>query len=271
MNRFLSWGMYNFDHMTGFIGPFGTGILNVYWNVLLIGNFIFYLISKRRKWLYLFFLQALLMIILSFFNENKSFIPTCILFLCLFISYIFVNKNFSIKSFFKLVTLFFSIVIIMTLLYKSFPSIQELMDKILEAGEQFSSGASLDTNNERAYLNYLAFKYYGGSSTGIGINTVDFNNQSIHKNLGINSFSLILIHGGVWYFIGVVQLYVTLSIISIKAKFNFQWFYLYIIFVIAFCYLSIITQPFRDHYTMFMLSMLVLFLSVFQKYREQPN
>ena len=30
MGRFLSWGMYNFDHMTGFMGPFGTGILNVF-------------------------------------------------------------------------------------------------------------------------------------------------------------------------------------------------------------------------------------------------
>ncbi|WP_282022628.1 hypothetical protein [Priestia flexa] len=267
MGRFLSWGMYDFDHMTGFIGPFGTGILLVFWSVLPIANIVFYLITRNKKWLSNFYLQLPIMIMLSFFNEAKSFLPTVLIFLSFFIPYMIMKIQFNVKVVIKVVSLFMIIGLIGTVLYQQLEVFKDLIDKMFELGEQFLMGAQLDTNNERAYLNYLAWNYYGGGSLGIGINTVDFDTQLIHKNLGINSLSLLLIHGGIWYFIIVVMIYSWCATNGVQTKFNMKAFVLYLIFLVIFFYLSLITQPFRDHYIMFMLGALVYYLSIYQKYK----
>ncbi|AGK55753.1 hypothetical protein [Bacillus sp. 1NLA3E] len=270
IKRFLSWGKYDFDHMTGLIGPFGTGILNVFWCSLLIGNLFIFLITKKRHWLFSFLIQIPTMIVLSYFNENKSFIPTALLFVTVFFTYSFLVKNFTFKSLLKLTSIILIGILFCFAVYFSVDIIKTQIDKLFVLANQLIYGIP-DTNNERAYLNYLAFQKFDAIHLGEGINSVDFNNQKIHPNLGINSMSLILIHGGIWYFIAVVNFYSTLAVIVIKKGFDLNTVVIYVVFIVIFGFLSIITQPFRDHYIISMISLLALYVTLFYRYKNENS
>ncbi|AZQ45455.1 hypothetical protein EJW27_01120 [Bacillus albus] len=265
MGRFLSWGMYNFDHMTGFMGPFGTGILNVFWVSLLIGNLLFYLITRNKKWFFMFVLEVPIMLLLSYFNENKAFIPTAILFIAVILGYVFLCNKITVKAVVKLLFLGGIGVIIGFIMYEYIDIVKEQVDSLIEVALDFDTNAALNTHNERAYLNYLAFKYYHADGLGLGINNIDFKTQMIHKNLGINSFSLMLIQGGIWYYLVNLNVYALVAVGALKRKFDIQAVSLYITFIVIFAFLSFITQPFRDHYTMFMVAILILFVALFVK------
>lgn len=265
MGRFLSWGMFNFDHMTGFMGPFGTGILNVFWASLLIGNLVFYLITRNKKWFLILLLEFPIMLLLSYFNENKAFIPTVILFVSVISGYVFICNKITVKAFVKFVFLSALGIIIGFIMYESIEIVKEQVDNLIEIALDFDTNAALNTHNERAYLNYLAFKYYDAAGLGLGINNIDMKTQVIHKNLGINSFSLMSIQGGIWYYLVVLNVYVLITVGALKRKFDIHAVSLYIIFLVLFSYLSFVTQPFRDHYTMFMIAMLILFVALFMK------
>ncbi|HEF5694149.1 hypothetical protein [Bacillus cereus] len=265
MGRFLSWGMYNFDHMTGFMGPFGTGILNVFWVSLLIGNILFYLITRNKKWFLMFVLEVPIMLLLSYFNENKAFIPTAILFIAVILGYVFLCNKITVKAVVKLLILGGIGVIIGLIMYEYIEIVKEQVDSLIEVALDFDTNAALNTHNERAYLNYLAFKYYHADGLGLGINNIDFKTQMIHKNLGINSFSLMLIQGGIWYYLVNLNIYALVAVGALKRKFDIQAVSLYITFIVIFAFLSFVTQPFRDHYTMFMVAILILFVALFVK------
>ncbi|MGI8385431.1 hypothetical protein [Robertmurraya sp. P23] len=270
MKRFLSWGNYDFDHMTGLIGPFGTGILNVFWVVLLIGNLFFYFMTKRKSWLASFIIQIPVMFVLSYFNENKSIIPTVILFLFIFIGFSILIRGFTMK-----VALRFGLIISIGLigciiLYFTVGSFNELVDKMALLAYQLYYGIA-DPHNERAYLNYLAFNNYDARHLGAGINTVEFNNQDIHPNLGINSMSLLLIHGGKWYLLAVINFYTTLAVLAVKKNFDRNTVIVYFVFLIIFSFLTIITQPFREHYIVAILAFLSLFVFLFYKHQMKEN
>ncbi|QWH63547.1 hypothetical protein EXW39_26580 [Bacillus mycoides] len=265
MGRFLSWGMFDFDHMTGFMGPFGTGILNVFWVILLIGNLLFYLITRNKKWFLMFVLEVPIMLLLSYFNENKAFIPTIILFMAVVLGYVFICNKITLKAVVKFLFLVIMGIIVGFVMYESVEIIKEQVDNLIELVLDFDTNAALNTHNERAYLNYLAFKYYHADGLGLGINNVDFKTQTIHKNLGINSFSLMLIQGGIWYYLLILNMYTLITVGALKTKFDIHAFSLYITFTVIFGFLSFVTQPFRDHYTMFMVALLILFVALFVK------
>lgn len=266
MGRFLSWGSYAFDHMTGLIGPFGTGILNVYWIVLLVGNILYYLISKSKKWLFHFILQIPAMLILSLFNEIKSFIPTLILFTILFSIFILSYKKITVKQMFGYSLFVITVGLLLVISYQSIDLIKQQVDKLIELALGFKSDAQLDTNNERAYINYLAFQYYNADTIGAGINSIDFNNQRIHRNLGINSMTLVLIHGGIMYFLGIINFYSSVIIMIFHKKLMHNTLVIFMVFLAIMGYLSFITQPFRDHYIMTMVAILVLFVSIYHNH-----
>ncbi|MBT2658626.1 hypothetical protein J7E81_25980 [Bacillus sp. ISL-18] len=268
MGRFLSWGMYAFDHMTGFIGPFGTGILNIFWCALLLGNLFYYLMEKQKVWLILFWVQIPTMLILSYFNENKSFIPTVILFLGLFIFYVNFSNKFSFKAVFNFIIILIIGLFLSLIAYLSSDVIREQVDKLLQLASDFFVNGTPSPENERAYLNYLAFRYFDAMGLGMGINNLDFNHQTIHKNLGINSLSLIVIQGGVWYYLSIINIYTVLTVRAVKNIFEKSTFLLYFLFYIIYGFISLITQPFRDHYTMIMVALLVFFLTIWQKGEE---
>jgi hypothetical protein len=208
------------------------------------------------------------MIVLSYFNENKTIIPTLILFLALFVFYV----NFSGSMSLKVIMNFSMIIIIgafMTLAVYYFSSvIREQVDKLFELASDFFVNGTPTPHNERAYINFLAFKYFNASGLGMGINNLDFNNQTIHKNLGINSSSLVVIQGGVWYYLAIINFYTMLTVNVFKNKLGKETVNLYLVFFVIYGFVSLITQPFRDHYIMVMLGILVLFITILQKQKN---
>ena len=268
MTRFLSWGSYAFDHMTGLMGPFATGILNVFWISLLIMNLIYHLITKEKKWLITLLTMIPTMVILSHFNENKAFLPSALLFLIIFLMYFLFSKKCTYKRIIQTILILLSITLISLYAYNSSETIQQQVNKIIELASDFTSNGKPTTHNERAYLNWAAFNLYNASEFGLGINSVDFESQTIHKNFGINSMSLLLIHGGIYYLIAIVNISAILVTSGIKQKANPSTFILFLIFLSYFSVFSLLTQPYRDNYVMVMIAILMAFIGIYEKYQN---
>lgn len=241
------------DHMTGFIGMSGGNILNFLWIATLLFNLYFYFDKKSVKRLIIILVEMITMMGLSVVNENKMFFVTVIIYLLLFFFIQLVRVGIGAKHFRR----FFQVVCFSILgffiLYVLNENIANEINNVFNLLKDFISNDIPDHHNERAYLNYLAFEVYNAATYGIGLNSIDLNNQSIHQHLGISSSSLIMMQGGLVYFFAIVNFYtlIILDLISINKRVT--KFVMYIIVFVTMLIVSYATQPFRDHYVVSML------------------
>lgn len=249
MSRFIGKGMFLFDQMTGFMGIFGTGILNIFWVTLLLANAWMYVSTKRKNYLLLVISEFCVMLTLSNFNEIKSFIPTAVAFFVIFRE---IEKQYSTKHN-KINISFYAMFLLLFLLCLYMPTIQELIIKIVETGSEFSLKKMPPTTNERAYLLWLGFYFYDVSFLGVGLNLFDFQNQMIHKNIGINSLILSLFQGGIYYYMILLVFYANIAAKFIKHQKKIRSL---LLCISLFLFLSVITQSFRDFYITFILGYL---------------
>ncbi|WP_324630424.1 hypothetical protein [Bacillus paranthracis] len=241
------------DHMTGFIGMSGGNILNFLWIATLLFNLYFYFDKKSVKRLIIILVEMITMMGLSVVNENKMFFVTVIIYLLLFFFIQLVRVGIGAKHFRR----FFQVVCFSILgffiLYILNENIANEINNVFNLLKDFISNDIPDHHNERAYLNYLAFEVYNAATYGIGLNSIDLNNQSIHQHLGISSSSFIMMQGGLVYFFAIVNFYtlIILDLISINKRVT--KFVMYIIVFVTMLIVSYATQPFRDHYVVAML------------------
>ncbi|MGD2275092.1 hypothetical protein [Bacillus wiedmannii] len=241
------------DHMTGFIGMSGGNILNFLWIATLLFNLYFYFDTKSVKRLIIILVEMITMMGLSVVNENKMFFVTVIIYLLLFFFIQLVRVGIGAKHFRR----FFQVVCFSILgffiLYVLNENIANEINNVFNLLKDFISNDIPDHHNERAYLNYLAFEVYNAATYGIGLNSIDLNNQSIHQHLGISSSSFIMMQGGLVYFFAIVNFYtlIILDLISINKRVT--KFVMYIIVFVTMLIVSYATQPFRDHYVVAML------------------
>ena len=241
------------DHMTGFIGMSGGNILNFLWIATLLFNLYFYFDKKSVKRLIIILVEMITMMGLSVVNENKMFFVTVIIYLLLFFFIQLVRVGIGAKHFRR----FFQVVCFSILgffiLYILNENIANEINNVFNLLKDFISNDIPDHHNERAYLNYLAFEVYNAATSGIGLNSIDLNNQSIHQHLGISSSSFIMMQGGLVYFFAIVNFYtlIILDLISINKRVT--KFVMYIIVFVTMLIVSYATQPFRDHYVVAML------------------
>ena len=185
--------------------------------------------------------------------------------------YFLFSNRLTYKRIIQVVLILLSITLISLYVYNSSEIIQQQVNKIIELASDFTSNGKPTTHNERAYLNWAAFNIYNASEFGLGINSVDFENQTIHPNFGMNSMSLLLIHGGIYYFIAIVNISAILVISGIKQKSNPSTFILFLIFGGYFSVFSLLTQPYRDNYVMVMTAILMAFIGIYEKYQNTLN
>ncbi len=258
MERFLIYNPNAFDHMTGLIGMNGVSVLNFFWIATILLNLFFYLERKSLKILIIIILEVIIAFSFSLFNDNKMIFLTFTFFVGLFFYFRFLSSGLSFKNInrvFRIVIFLIAILVCLFIFKDKFgPEFNNTFNLI---NDFFSkSGLYPNKNNERAYLNYLAFHYYNASGMGIGLNNVDLLHQSIHVHLGINSSSLVMILGGWIYLVVLVNIYTVyfVNLISIKGRRNKITIYLIIFLSVLF--VSYATQPFRDHYIIAMLSLI---------------
>ncbi|MGH1646564.1 hypothetical protein ABE945_02260 [Enterococcus gilvus] len=265
MKRFLSWGLFAFDQMTGFMGGFGTGILNVYWIVLISINILYSWLTKKKSYMIWSLIIMIVMFILSNMNEIKSFLPSAII--IIFITYFlrfFSSSNF-LKIAGRIFILFVFFSFISFFLYQRSELVKNLIDIILESLMDYSLNTMPTTHNERAYLTWLVFNHYNGFKFGVGLNSFDLITQVIHKNIAINSFVLPIFQGGIFYFLSIWQIYVCQMYSSIKnskMKVNIR-VVLYIILSVFVYFIALFTQPFRDFYVMFFIGIWLFYACLF--------
>ncbi|MGG0185081.1 hypothetical protein [Bacillus rhizoplanae] len=256
MEKFIALNPLVVDHMTGFIGLSGGNILNFLWIATIIFNFYFYLESKSSIRLALILIQIIIMTLLSVANENKMFVLTLVVNVVIFLSIQFIKSGVSSIIIRRIVGILFVSIIVFLFLYKLSDGVTSAVDNVINLVGNFFGSGYPDQNNERAYLNYLAFQVYNASGFGIGINSINLNNQSIHQHLGINSSSFILIQGGLVYFLAIVNFYsvIILDLMAVRKKTPKLMLYFGVFTTILVA--SYAGQPFRDHYLFAMLSLI---------------
>lgn len=193
-SAFLEENQFVPDHLTGLIGLNGVSTLNFIWLATIAGNVWFSRASRKARYMILAGAQLLLATVISALNDNKMFLITV-----LAASIVFLAVNFRALGKWVLIAL---VVAILAL---------PLLVTAIESTFTTASGASLDLfsvvifdpsfapnpNNERAFINDLAFRYYGAFEFGAGLGHVNDLSEEVHEHLGINSASLILIQGGI--------------------------------------------------------------------------
>lgn len=271
MKKFLGFNTNAIDHTDGLIGANGVGVLNFLWIATLMYNLYFYLHNKRKKSiLIILIVQVILMANMSSLNENKMFFITLLPFFFSFLIIKGVKFNLTLSS--TKIAMFFIIIPIILMVILNSSTIKDTTNEsTLLVEDFFHTGSMPNPNNERSYLNYLAFNEYNANNLGVGLQSIDLANQTIHVHLGINSSSLVLIQGGIYYLFAVINFYCILilnffSRTSIRKK-----IIIYLLLVITITNVSFASQIFRDQYlfTSLMLIYFVLFLtSKKMDYRE---
>ncbi|AJS60039.1 hypothetical protein [Paenibacillus sp. IHBB 10380] len=273
MGKFIVYNSFIFDHMAGLIGMNGVSVLNYIWIATLLFNLYFFLESKSKWRLALLIVEFIVILVLSILNDNKMFSITFLPFLIAYFVFYFINHKISSKSIVKLLPIVFLAYVSCILIY-SFTNYSEEANKINDLVGDFLSGDSTvpNANNERAYLNYMAFHKYNANDLGIGLGNVTIPDKNIHVHLGINSSSLVLIQGGIVLLISVINLYSVLvlklfsNITSVNKK-----IVIYIVIFSTLLISSYATQPFRDHYIFVSLLLIYLIFYLNTKKRGIEN
>ncbi|MEK5058634.1 hypothetical protein BK126_03025 [Paenibacillus sp. FSL H7-0326] len=260
MGRFIAVNPLVFDHMTGFIGLSGVSVLNFLWIATLLFNLYHLTTHKSKITLLILVAQFLLMFQMSILNDNKMFALTVIPFIVTFFMIGLNRHGITIKSIFKILL----IAGFALLLYSATSSLDDETGEVQDTNslvEEFFTNKPT-VHNERAYLNYLAFNKYNADGLVIGLSNVMLHNQNIHKHLGVNSASLLMIQGGLVYFLSVCLLYTALVMRLFNERNFMKKLMLFLVTFGTMLVTSFATQLFRDHYLFIcmMLIYLVLYL-----------
>ncbi|URW90613.1 hypothetical protein [Lacticaseibacillus paracasei] len=257
-NRFLGYNSFLPDQTTGLIGFNGTGTVAVFWLLLAACNFA-YLKGRHSRLLQVnFFVEIILMVYMSMnLNEIKSFIPL----MAVLLFFLFIMPSLSKFSFLNLVKGIFGVsltVIIAMFAYSSFPALKQSIDKLMLLVSQILSLTSTDPSNERSYITSLIFNNYNGQGSGIGFANLNENTQTIHIHLGMNDFNIILISGGLIFFI-----LLCLTAASFIGRFSHDLKFfnanVTVIFITGYLFLlAVATRPFSDPSIFFFTMLLYL-------------
>jgi hypothetical protein len=234
-------------------------------------NMYFYLRHPKNVKALLLLIQILIMLVISVLNDNKMFLFTLSVYLIIFIMMEF-SVNIKAASFKKIFWVVAIILLGMTIVYFSSEVVKyEINNTFSLLGNYFEYNTQTvpDKHNERAYLNYLAFNQYNGNGLGIGLATFDITNQTIHTHLGINSFSIVIISGGLLLLFSILNLYTVLIIESFSFRKRFSKTGAFIAVFCSLTITSIATQLLRDHYIIIMIS--IIFLTCYLSNNNKEN
>ncbi|MFT9266255.1 hypothetical protein [Oenococcus sp.] len=268
--KFISWNPYIPDSITGLIGYSGTNIINLFWVSLLVSNVIYFYFNRKRLLIWLTLAEGLFMLYFSiFYNENKSFIPTAVVFGLVLALALLDDQN--LLTF--LIRFFGGIIILIVsgaAIYFIFPDFRPYINQLLGLGSQLIEHNGQDTTNERAYLIQMAFQKYQAARYGVGLNVLDLNTQNIHIHLAINSLSLLLYMGGIRFYVVALAFYGLylknfLSFAERPAYKLITWVGL----LAALFLVTVISQPFRDYYILYFFSWFVFSVALTVRLKEE--
>jgi hypothetical protein len=261
MGPFLAVNPHAFDHMAGLIGLNGVSTLNFIWIATILFNIEQALSVRRLGSAVLAAFQVAIMMHISLFNDNKMFILT---FGFVGFAYVIVRvaRNGSLATHMVKKTVVASVGL--TALVALFSAgVSGKTGRSVDVMQIFwyNYGDFPDPHNERAILNYLAFRTYDAANLGAGLANIEPNGQSISRHLGINSASLLLIQGGVPFLFAVILLYAAAgyAIVRRSGVFGPPIFLSVFAIVVMSAYAS---QPFSDHYLVISLCLIFLLLSI---------
>lgn len=259
MEKFIKFNPYVPDHMAGFIGANGVSVLNYLWITTLVLNIYFYFRNKSLKGILNISFQIVLMFVLSEFIDNKMFLVTTAAHLISFLLLYLFTKGINARNAHVWIVAALVILFAIPTVFNNENFVSQF-EKTNELAKDFMSGESgtPNKNNERAYLNYLAFNVYGASDLGIGMKNVDLLHQNIHKHLGINSASLVLIQGGIVLMMSLVFFYSALIFCFFRVSTGISRLIIFSLVSFNTMLCAYATQPFRDHYIIICFSLIFL-------------
>ncbi len=241
-DAFLSINASNFDHFTGLIGLNGVSTLNFLWIATIAGNITLARTEGRGR-LVVALTQIVTASSLSLLIDNKMFALT---FLASSILVLALNPTI-IRRFAPLIAI--AVVVLAPWFLgtiESTFSTESGRSLDLPSIILFDSNFAPNENNERAYINYLAFAHYSASEFGIGLGFASAESVEIHPHLGINSASLVLIQGGIPLLLAAVAtLFVGFK--SILGRPRPTTLIALLFFAVAIVYAS---NPIADRYTL---------------------
>ncbi|WP_156067504.1 hypothetical protein [Pseudonocardia halophobica] len=212
MEPFLAHNPNAFDHMDGLIGSNGASVLNFVW-LATFGLNVTRIVRRQGHPALpiVVVIQLGVMADISTKNDNKMFIPMFAVFGIVLLY--FVGKSSCVTGRMKgavgaSLAVLATIVISANGFLSNSGSSYRPVDNSSYVEIILPSSTVPDARNERAYLNYVAYRDYHAASLGAGLSNVDDQKQRIHVHLGINSGSLLLIQGGVIYLAGLIALMV---------------------------------------------------------------
>lgn len=240
------------DHMTGLVGLNGVSTLNFIWIATIAGNVRFIRDSKWR--LVAVVTQLALAGWLSVLNDNKMFVVTAGLSAALMLA---INLR-TIRRWIPILLLGAACV---------FPFLVDLFESL----GRTESGVSLDLasillydpnllpnpNNERAYINFLAYHWYNGFGNGVGLGVANAESKEIHIHLGINSASLLLIQGGIPLLV-VTTMILFVGLRAIVGRRGTMAALMLAVFTVMLVYIS---NPIADRYTLTAVCIFMAFVS----------
>ena len=246
------------DQLTGLIGLNGVSTLNFLWIATIAGNLRARQLDGRRRFYAFAAIQFVIAAWLSTLNDNKMFTLTAAAAALVYLAF---NAG-ALKRY---------IIVVLAMIAIAVP----LAIDAISSAFTTKSGASLDLlsvvfynpnfqpnpNNERAFINDLAYRFYNSFGTGIGLGQANDTSYWIHTHIGINSASLILIQGGLPLLVAsVVILYVGLHSMVRPSSLliNSATFGLTVVLMYA-------SNPISDRYTLIAVCLFMFFLAPAQK------
>jgi hypothetical protein len=261
MGPFLAINPTVFDQMDGLIGLNGVPVLNFVWIATILFNVEQSLSEKRPGPAVLAACQFAVIVHISIFNDDKMMGLT---FATVGFGYVIVRLTRSGRlatGLLKKLTVAGAGLTALLALFSA--GVSGISGSVLNVLQLFwySAGSVPDPNNERGMLNYLAFSRYGAAGLGSGLATIDPNDRSIHLHLGINSASLLLIQGGVFFLFAVILLYASAAYAIVRwgGGFGLPIFLSVFAIVVMSAYAS---RPFDDQYLVISLCLIFLLFSL---------
>jgi 3-dehydroquinate dehydratase len=258
-SAFLSINPSAFDHWSGLIGLNGVSTLNFVWLSTITANIWASEAFAARRYLAIAAVQLAVCGWISTLNDNKMFVPMAAVGVAFIVA---VKVQTTLKRASLIVLAPIAAYVMYSLTATTFTSSSgrtlDVMDVLIYNPDHLPN-----PENERAFLNFLAFSRYNGNGSGSGLSFVNPNADTIHVHLGINSASLLLIQGGLMLLIPVLVLLTATFVLAIPiidrplASRIVIWVAAFL-FAVAATYAS---SPVEDRYNMTAIGLFLLFLA----------
>lgn len=250
---FLAENTFFQDHLTGLIGLNGVSTLNFLWVATIASNIYVGAVHAQRGGFALALVQLAIVIALSPVNDNKMVLLTissaALVLLAAYAQWL--RGWLIVFAAAAALAIPFAIDAVVSTFTSASGASLDLLRVIF-----YDSAAQPNPNNERAFINDLAFRYYDASSTGIGLANANDTTESIHIHLGINSASLILIQGGWPLLIAATGLlFIALRAIVARASFALQGALALMSIVVMYA-----SNPIADRYSLIAICLILWYL-----------